>query len=142
MDNATITPISLGLRKKSFAIDGDDNRVIYLDPSDMSILTRLEVFSKQIEGTLIKLKDVPNEQIGAKIQEVDTELRAQINAVFDYDVCSVCVPSGTLIDVVDGRFKFEIIVEALSNVYTSTISAEMKKVTDRVAKHTQKYVKK
>ena len=139
MDNTNITPISLGIRKKSFAIDGDEGRVIYLDPSDMGILSRLETFGNQIEPTLSKLKDVSTEQLGSVIAEVDKELRDEINAVFDYDVCSVCVPSGTMVDVIEGKFKFEIVVNALADVYTNTISDEMKKVTARMAEHTEKY---
>ena len=142
MDNSIITPISLGIRKKSFAIDGDENRVIYLDPSDMGIISRIEEFDKQIEQVLVRLKDVPSDKLGETIKEVDKELRERIDKVFDSEVCAVCVPSGTMVDAVDGRFKFEIVVEALSDIYTSTIASEMKKVTARIQTHTQKYVKK
>ena len=140
MDNENITPISLGIRKKSFAIDGDESRIILLDPSDMSIVERLDTFSEQLDPTLAKLKDVSAEQLGKVIAEVDKELRDKINAIFDYDVCSVCVPCGTMVDVFEGKFKFELVVTALTNVYTTTISDEMKKVTARMAKHTKKYV--
>lgn len=143
MDNTNTTPIiSLGLRKKSFAIDGDENRVIYLDPSDMGIINRIDVFGKQIDTIIEKLKDVPADQLGSRIVEVDVEMREAIDKIFDYEVCAVCVPSGTMFDVVDGKFKFEIVVQGLSNVYTNTISTEMKKINDRISSHTQKYIKK
>ena len=142
MDNTNITPISLGIHKKSFAIDGDENRVIYLDPSDMGIMNRIDVFGKQIDEIIEKLKDVPVGELGARIIEVDGDMREAINNIFDYDVCSACVPCGTMLDVLDGKFKFEIVVQALANVYTDTISSEMKKVTTRMSAHTKKYIKK
>lgn len=140
MDNTNITPISLGIHKKSFAIDGDENRIILLDPSDMGIVGRIETFSEQIDSTLSKLKDVPVEQLGSAIAEVDKAVRDEINAIFDYDVCSICVPCGTMVDVIDGKFKFELVVTALADVYTNTISTEMKRVAARMSEHTQKYV--
>ena len=138
-----ITPnISLGIKKKSFTIDGDENRVIYIDPTDMGIIGRMEAFSADIDPLLKSLKDVGEDGLVAKISEVDGILREKINQAFDYDVCSVCVPCGTMLDAVDGKFKFEIVVDALSQVYVDNISSEMQKVTARMAEHTKKYVHK
>ena len=142
MNNTNITNISLGLRKKEFTIDGDENSVIYLDPSDMNILTRIQEFSTEADAVLSSLKDMEENEVMSKLAEVDAKMRELINKLFDYDVCSVCVPSGTLFDAVGGQFKFEIIVDGISKVYADNISTEMKKVTDRMSSHTKKYVKK
>lgn len=141
MNNKPIN-ISLGLNKQSYTIDGDESRVIYLDPSDMSVAKRLEDFSGTVEALFDKLRDIPDEEFTQRVLDVDKELREAINVVFDYDVCSVCVPSGTMFDGKDGKFKFEIVMNTLAAVYTDNISAEMKKITDRISKHTKKYTKK
>lgn len=143
MNNTPITNISLGLHKKSYTIDGDENSVIYLDPSDMNILNRIQEFSAEVDVVLSSLKELSEEdEVVPKLAETDAQMRELINKLFDYDVCSVCVPSGTLFDAIGGQFKFEIIVDGLSKVYADNISAEMKKVTDRMSQHTKKYVKK
>lgn len=142
MNNTNITNISLGLGKKKFTIDGDENKVIYLDPSDMGILPRIKQYSTDAETILGKLKNVTEEELVDKMTEVDKELREAINTLFDYDVCSVCVPKGTLFDPMAGQFKFEIIVDGLSKVYADTITTEMQAVTKKMSEHTKKYTNK
>lgn len=142
MNNTNITNISLGLGKKKFTIDGDENKVIYLDPSDMGILPRIKQYGADAEVILGKLKDVTEGELIDKMNEVDKELREAVNTLFDYDVCSVCVPKGTLLDAINGQFKFEIIVDGLSKVYADTITAEMQAVTKKMSEHTKKYTNK
>lgn len=142
MNNTNITSISLGLQKKSFCIDGDESKIIYLDPSDLGIMERTKVFAEKTDELFKGLTDLEEDKVIEKLKESDSVLRGYVNELFDYDVCSVCVPSGTLFDAIGGVFKFEIIVNGLSKVYSDTISNEMQKVTDRVSKHTKKYTKK
>ena len=141
MDNTNITNISLGLNKKRFTIDSDENKVIYLDPSDMGILTRIKQFSTDASEVLGTLKDIKEDEVIDKMNEVDGKLRTILNTLFDYDVCSVCVPTGTLLDAVNGQFKFEIIVDGLSRVYAENITKEMQAVTKKMSEHTKKYTK-
>ena len=142
MNNTNITSISLGLQKKSFCIDGDESKIIYLDPSDLDIISRIKVFSDRTDELFSSLTGMEEDKVIEKLKESDVTLRSYVNELFDYDVCSVCVPVGTLFDAIGGKFKFEIIVNGLSKVYSDTISAEMQKITDRVSKHTKKYTKK
>lgn len=141
MDNTNITNISLGFTKKRYTIDGDENKVIYLDPSDMGILTRIKQFGIDASEVLGSLKDIKEDEVIDKMNEVDGKLRTILNTLFDYDVCSVCVPTGTLLDAMNGKFKFEIIVEGLSQVYATNITKEMKAVTKKMSEHTKKYTK-
>lgn len=138
----TTNNISLGFSKKAYTIDGDDSKVIYLDPSDMSILTRIQTFSEKSEPVFKKFETVTEEEFSTALTDIDAELRHMINELFDYDVCSVCLANGTLFDMMSGKFKFEIIIEGLSKVYTDTISAEMKLVSARMSAHTKKYTTK
>lgn len=142
MGNTNITNISLGLSKRSYTIDGDETKVIYLDPSDMGILPRIKQYSTDAEAILGKLKDITEAELLDKMNEVDKELRGAVNALFDYDVCSVCVPTGTLLDAVNGQFKFEIIVDGISKVYADNITKEMQAVTKKMSEHTKKYTSK
>ena len=141
MSNTNITNISLGLNKKRFTIDSDENKVIYLDPSDMGILMRIKQFGTDASEVLGTLKDIKEDEVIDKMNEVDGKLRTILNTLFDYDVCSVCVPTGTLLDAVNGQFKFEIIVDGLSKVYAENITKEMQAVTKKMSEHTKKYTK-
>lgn len=142
MNNTNTANISLGLSKQPYTIDGDENKVIYLDPSDMGILSRIKQFAVDAERIFGNMKDLTEDELLDKINEVDSELRTVINTLFDYDVCSVCVPTGTLLDAIGGQFKFQIIVDGLSKIYAENITKEMQAVTKKMSEHTQKYTNK
>lgn len=150
MDNNTIpiNNISLGIRTKTFTIDNDPNRVIEIDPSDIGVVGRLDDAIPQIEGIINEFVDAGKKLseegatgFGETLRDLDCRLRDVINSIFDYDVCSVCVPKGTLFDVVtdSDQFKFEIIIKGISQVYETTISDDLVRVQNRITAHTQKY---
>ena len=150
MDNTNITNnISLGIRTKTFTIDGDPNRVIELDPSDMGVIGRLDEAIPQMSALLdefvAKGKQLAEEEnntgFGVALRELDASMRTIINTIFDYDVCSVCVPKGTLFDVVvdSDKFKFEVLIQGLSQVYEKTIVGDLQRVQNRMSEHTKKY---
>lgn len=150
MNNTNITNINLGIRTKTFTIDDDPNRVIELDPSDISVIGRLEDAIPKIDEILNAFVEAgksiseDSSKFGSTLSELDSRMRETVNAIFDYDVCSVCVPKGTLLDIVSGgdKFKFEVIIEGLSKVYEDTITADLARVQKRVSTHTKKYTKK
>ena len=148
MDNINITNnISLGIRTKKFTIDGDQNKVIELDPSDIGVVGRLdeavpkmeEVFNAFIQAG--KTLSEGGTGFGETLRELDGRMRDIVNTIFDYDVCFVCVPKGTLFDVVadSAKFKFEVLIEGLAEVYENTITGDLKRVQARMSEHTKKY---
>ena len=144
--NNTTSNIDLGFRKKRFTIDGDENRVLEIDTTDMGTIGRFEQYSKQLSDlsnqyfTLGELlSNGESDAYSNKLKALDTEMRGIIDAVFGTNVCDVCAPSGTLFDPVNGQLKFEIIISALLNLYETEMSAELKKINARMQAHLKKY---
>lgn len=147
----TTNNISLGIRTKTFTIDDDPNRVIELDPSDMGVIGRLDEAIPKIDAIMKefveagkKMSEDGGTDFGVLLKDFDTRMREIVNTVFDYDVCTVCVPKGTLFDIVSDsdKFKFEVIIESLSKVYEDTIIGDLTRVQNRMNEHTKKYTAK
>ena len=134
--------------KKKFRIDGDQNRVIEIDPSDMNILVRLEDTYPKIKQLAIsaseKMSTISEDDSLTDVAEVlrgiDTEMRKYMDYIFDADVSAKCAPSGNMFDPTNGQFRFEHIIEVLTQLYANNITSEFKKMQDNVKKHTTKYV--
>lgn len=139
--------------KTKYSINGDPCKVIELDPSDLNIITRLNTQYKKLQklgekaqNLLAGLDDTKDDEsymqdASSALVEVDKEMRDCVNAIFDYDVCSVCVPTGSMYDPVNGSFKFEHLVTTLLNLYEENLTKEGKKIQAKIAKHTSKYTK-
>ena len=144
------------IRKKRFRIDGDDTRILELNTSDLNILARLkEVYPKLIElaeSSFKQLPDVDNEsadydfmtdeataQVIDALKRADKEMRDLVDYIFDSNVSEICAPSGSMYDPINGKFRFEHIIETLAPLYEADTSAELTKISKRVKKHTDKY---
>lgn len=139
-------------RKKRFRIDGDNNRYLELNTSDMGIITRLNALYPRLdklsqEAAVKKLeaKDEDDEStlstISQALIKIDMEMRKILDDIFDSNVSEVCAPEGTLMDPFNGEFRFEHIIDVLSKLYTNNIHSEYKKMNARMKKHTSKYTK-
>lgn len=135
-------------RKKQFTIDGDENRILELDTSDLNIIKRIKEFYPKLEQLKEKVQNIPDfkeDQIidmAEFLDEIDSEMRVAVDTIFDSNVCEVCVPNGSMYDPINGRLRYEILIDVLGKLYDENLSAEIKKVNKRVEKHTAKYVKK
>ena len=141
------------IKKKRFRIDGDNDRILELDVSDMSIITRLDsTYHKLTE----LMEDVANsmgndeDEDGIEIitktsdslQTIDNKMRSLIDELFNSNVCEVCAPSGSMYDLYNGKYRFEHILEVLFGLYEENITKEYEKLKSRVSKHTDKYTRK
>ena len=132
-------------RKKRFRIDGDDNRVIELNTSDMTILNRLDEADRQLRELADKanfeLADVEDENrdIVKELLATDKQMREIIDYLFDAPVSDVCAPDGSMYDPFNGKYRFEHIMEALFVQYENNIAEEIQKMRKNVQKHTSKY---
>lgn len=154
-----IIDVSLsGARKKKIRIDGDDNRILELNTSDLNLLVRLrEVYPELTALSKEAFSNWPDEEIPEDtdfmsdpnvskateiLKETDAKMRDLIDYIFDSNVSEVCAPSGSMYDPVGGKLRYEHIVDCLSALYEKDISMEMKKISKRVQKHTDKYTQK
>ena len=147
--NNNIIDLDLSVtRKKRFRIDGDDNRVIELNTSDMTILNRLDEAEKRLTELAkyanFELSD--DEQVNAdrvtELLATDKQMREIIDYLFDSEVADICAPDGSMYDPFNGKYRFEHIMETLFTQYEKNISEEIKKMRKNVQKHTDKYTKK
>lgn len=135
-------------RKKRFRIDGDDNRIIELNTSDMTILNRLDESERRLReladstNTDLTGDDKSDKDIVSRLLETDKEMRDIIDYLFDSPVADICAPDGSMYDPFNGKYRFEHIMETLFTLYEQNISDEIKKMRRNVQKHTDKYVKK
>jgi hypothetical protein len=160
-----IRDISLS-SKKGYRIDGDNNRILYLDTSDMNILVRMEEVYPDIQKLAMEavdkmakarsksISDDADEETDEEIteenqsslnditeilKEIDSKMRVKLNYIFASDVADICEPTGNMYDPVAGEFRFEHIIEVLSGLYANNITSEFKKMQEKVKKHTAKY---
>ena len=146
------------IRRKRFRIDGDDNRILELNTSDLNLIVRLRESYPRIRQLVDEtFRDLPvsdttdddydfmtDESTGKTVdvlKKADADMRSLIDDIFDSNVSEVCAPTGSMYDPINGKLRFEHIIDCLSVLYENEISSEMRKVTANVRKHTDKYIK-
>ncbi len=139
-------------RKKRFRIDGDNNRYLELNTSDMSIITRLDnlypKLQKLSQDAAVKQLDKEEtdedktiSKISQALTKIDAQMRQILDEIFDSNVSEVCAPAGSMFDPFNGTFRFEHIIDVLTKLYENNLNAEYKQMAARMKKRTAKYTK-
>lgn len=151
-----IIDISLeSVRRKRFRIDKDDNRILELDTTDLSIVDRLQTaYDKLTEAVNNAFNNVDMsepEDIDIKsdyvtnfvdsLKTADLDIRSIVDSIFNSNVSEICAPTGSMLDPINGKFRFEHIFDILIPLYETDIASEMTKFNARIQKHTSKYIK-
>lgn len=142
-------------KKKKFRFDHDDTRIIELNTSDMGIIGRIaeaypkltalqDKASKMMEGLHDDDEYLEDDLklIGARLSEVDNEMRQIIDEIFNADVSAKAAPDGSMYDPFDGTYRFEHIITLLMSQYEKNLQDEYAKIERQVKSHTEKYTKK
>ena len=140
------------IKKRKFRIDGDNSRLVELNPADISIITRIEEADKKFNkciDDLEKLTTAPSDtedeimELGRKFKDIDNRMRDLLDYVFQSNVSEVCVPEGTgsMYDPINGKFRYDHILDTLLTLYQDNIQSEFKKMNARVNSKTAKYTK-
>ena len=145
------------LRKKRIRINGDDNKILEINTSDVGVITRLNENSDKLDKISEKasslsdnnIKDDENfKELAVTLKELDTEMRVLIDDIFQSNVCEICASDGSMFDPINGSTRWEIIVSSLISLYEDTIIKEMEKENStfdksknkqRIHYHTDKY---
>lgn len=144
-----IIDIELESPKKKFRINGDNSKIIELNPSDINIVVRLQDTYKKLNtlanraGALLADKqDATDEEtiksVGDSLTQLDTEMRELIDSLFDSPVSDVIASDINMYSPVNGEFWFEHCIEVLSNLYTNNFNTEFKKMQEKIRKRTSK----
>lgn len=139
--------------KKAIRFDKDDNRIVYINTSDMGIIKRFEdaieklntlqkeslsVLSNEIESAT---EEESAHLIAETLEDIDAKMRTLIDEIFDAPVSAVAAPSGTMYDPFNGTWRYEYIIECIILHCTENLVEEFKKMDQKLKKHTQKYTK-
>lgn len=139
------------IKKQSFRINGDNDKMLELNTSDMNIVVRLNKIYPKLqkladEAVELSKTDMDNTEEGlnkfaTKLEEIDVKMSNLVDELFDANVSAVCKDGGSMYDPFNGTFRFEHIINTLANLYTNNFSKEFSKMKQRVNKHTSKYIK-
>lgn len=155
VEEPEIIDIDLGfVEKKKFRISGDYNRMLELNVSDLNIATRLKEGYPKLKNLMAEVQqrmgkisdDLDDEELLDKLSndlsEIDRKMREIIDYIFDTNASEICAPSGNMFDPVGGQWRFERIIDKLTQLYTNGLYAEFNKIKANVEKKTSKYTKK
>ena len=134
------------IKKKRFRINGDNDLIIELNTSDMGIVNRINDALPKLNALQDKAAklgvEVEGEDLLASsaktLKSIDKEMRELVDFIFDADVSSKCAKDGSMYDLLDGSFRYEIILEKLTSLYAERINMEYKKLKQRVNKYAKK----
>lgn len=144
------------IKKQRFAINGDKNKVIELNTSDLRISSRLSIaydkLTKYMDEVSEALKNVPDEGealseeqekiIEEQLSNIDAKMREEVDYIFDAPISDLCCDGGSMYDPFEGQFRFEHIIDALTKLYENNLNNEFNRMKRRVAQKTSKYTKK
>lgn len=149
-----------GATKTKVIVGTDDNGkdiVIHLNLDDQDILRRLEEGYAKLLDYAEQFKDLEALEKGvgevgdkqnidyykakSKINDAAKEV---IDNIFQCPVCDACSAGGTLFDIVreTGTERFDVILSALTSLYTDSINEAHKNMEKKRKAHTKKYTKK
>lgn len=143
-----IIDINLAPEKTRIRIDGDDNRIIELDTTDMTVLKRLQDIYPRLNELGIKgfeiddgdeLTDESLKAMTTALDAIDKEMRELIDYIFNSKIADVCVPNGALYNMQNGEFMFERILDVLFGLYADDIQKEFGLMSERMKARTSKY---
>lgn len=145
------------IKKKRFRINGDPNKILELNTSDLSITSRLsksyEKLNKYMDEVGKELQNVPDSGeaelsddqerlVEENLAKIDAKMREEIDYIFDAPVSEVCADEGSMYDPFNGMFRFEHIIDAITKLYENNLNSEFNKMKRRVSAKTSKYTKK
>lgn len=137
-------------RKKRFRIDGDNDKILELNTSDLNIIARLD-------DTMEKLSELENEVVDSdglneddtelslvadRLKTIDNKMREYVDYIFDSNVSELCAGNGSMYDPFGGKMRYEHIIDTLISLYDANLKKEAISLKNRVEKKTAKYTKK
>ena len=139
------------IKKQSFRINGDNDKMLELNTSDMNIVVRLNKIYPKLkkladEAVELSKTDMDNTEEGlnefaTKLESIDDKMSKLVDELFDANVSAVCKDGGSMYDPFNGTFRYEHIIGTLAGLYTNNFSKEFDLMKQRVNKHTSKYFK-
>lgn len=135
---------------KSYAINGDSNRVLRFNPGDINILSRyrevvvnIKKISEALPEASINSSGSPADNAAAvseQLEAFDAELKKQLNYLFNADVYDVLFAGQSpLCRVGKGKLLVEEIMDKIGRLIGRECGETMNNVNDKVVKYTTPY---
>lgn len=151
-----VIDVDLGfVEKKKFRINGDFNRMLELNVSDLNVFSRLKTdypkLDKLLKEAQEKITSIPEDKeddvvflgkLADTLDDIDAQMRTLIDHIFDTNASAICAPSGNMFDPVGGQWRFERIIDKLTTLYANGLNAEFNKIKTNVEKRVSKYTDK
>ena len=148
-----------GAKRRKCLINGDPNKVLYLNLTDLGIFERLQKCYPELEklsdrvdqlqkdlGTLDENDVISehNKKVANELRECDAEMRKLIDTIFDANVSEVCDEGGTMYDVLpqSGQQRYDNIVSCLIQAFGADLDTAYNSMQKKRDTHTNKYTKK
>lgn len=132
-------------QKQKYRINGESGRILELNIQDMNMPSRFFETEPKIDELLKEWSSIDTaddeKSIADKLKELDDVLRTYLDYIFDTNLSEVVAPSGSMFDFINGKFRFEHILEVITNLYQTTIQKETQLMLKNMSKHTGKYQK-
>ena len=144
VDNNDIIDVELSnIKKKRFRINGDNNKILELNVSDMNIVSRIrEAYPKleAIQAKVLKFSESEDtDEKGAEaLKEFDKDMRELIDFIFNANVSEICADDGSMYDPMGGMFRYEYIMDKITSLYETNLNNEFKQMRARVNKYAKK----
>lgn len=146
MEEKILDLSSLG-RTKIIIKNGVDDKELYLNLTDMNIISRVKETQEKLtelsdKVAKVKVAGDDTESVFAlsdTLKEADAEMRKALDYIFDAPVSDVCIGNSSCFDIINGKCRFEQVLDAIMNLYSETIGEEAKHL-QKMQKHTSKYV--
>ena len=127
---------------KCFSINNDENKVIWFNPADVNIISRLKKASEEL--SLLAEDTKPSDDIDVVVTELerlDGEIRRQMDCIFDYPVSDIVFGATSPMATIKGVPYFERFLNAVLPVLEQEMKDEYKAMEKRLGKYTEKYKK-
>lgn len=122
------------------AINGDESRVITINPTDFGILTRYKEaepkIEKIIDNATSKLTDNDEENIKL-LEEFDAEMKKIIDFIAGSPVSEIAFGTTNCISLAGGNYIFMNFLEAYVSYFEPKFKEEFKKSKSRIEKYTK-----
>lgn len=145
------------VERVSVWVNGDCTKVIRLNLSDMNIMTRakdalVKLEDLQAEANNLASVEVPDnfdtdedkEKLDKAIElfrEINQKMKDIVDGIFDYPVSDVCCDGGSMYDPLNGKYRYECIIDRIMALYTDNWEKETRQSRERMQSHTAKYTK-
>lgn len=129
---------------KEFNINGDPDRVIRFNPTDISIIERAQKVKKEIGEEVKKLDALEindDEAVAKAVEEVNKIIKEKINYIFGSAVSETVFGVQSPLASANGITLAERFIAAAIPVIQKEIEDEDKKSKARMSKYTERYHK-